>query len=793
MLHAILEYRVDLLLFAALAVGGMVGVHLWLRRGRGAPGVRPAAWVALAALLLGGALVAEHNGDRARRRLRDTLQGFAPTYAEVLQRMGHARLSWDVGADDPAYLAMIQAQKRWLAVNPLVADIYTYRHTPDGKVAFLVDSETDYNRDGRYEGEREGRTPVGEVYEEADETMAAALAGTPAFDGIPFTDRWGTWVSAYVPLFDDAGRIEGALGVDYDAASWSMLILSQRGVVLGAAALLVVILLASTATNTALRAEVDRRTTAERALAASEERSRLIIDSALDAVVTVDGEGRITGWNARAEAIFGWPAAEALGRSLAQLILPERHRADHRRRLAEFAAAGAGFNSRVELHGVRRGGEEFPIELSVTRLQHASRVDTFAGFIRDITERQAAERALRRSEERFRVAAQCASDSIYEWDLNSGHLEWFGDGAQQAATNLSTIDAWEKSIHPDDRGRVQAALRRHVDDNQPFREEYRVVAADGTVRHWVDRGALLRDGDGRARMMVGAMTEVTREKRAQALEAEKAALKRAVSSMEQVLGVVAHELRTPLAGVRAISEFLLDAAERDGDEFNRYLRGMNHEVVRMAETVNNLLEAARINSGRARWNWSAFDVAGACRDAIDRARPLVDAAAVALSCDVTPQVLEMAGDADAVSRLVLNLLSNAVKHTRAGAIAVVARQSDAGDGRWVELVVSDTGDGIPPDILDRLGEAFALNAGIVGAKHVKGTGLGLAICGGIAAAHGGRIHFESAVGRGTRVTVRLRADLPGPAGGNSSTTYATVDEGGAADETGLSGREAAAA
>jgi K+-sensing histidine kinase KdpD len=76
--------------------------------------------------------------------------------------------------------------------------------------------------------------------------------------------------------------------------------------------------------------------------------------------------------------------------------------------------------------------------------------------------------------------------------------------------------------------------------------------------------------------------------------------------------------------------------------------------------------------------------------------------------------------------------------------------------------VSDTGSGIPPEIIDRLGDAFALNAGVVGARHVSGTGLGLAICKGIVEAHGGELSVDSEVARGTTVTVRLWADLDGP-------------------------------
>jgi signal transduction histidine kinase len=154
--------------------------------------------------------------------------------------------------------------------------------------------------------------------------------------------------------------------------------------------------------------------------------------------------------------------------------------------------------------------------------------------------------------------------------------------------------------------------------------------------------------------------------------------------------------------------------------------------------------------------------------------PLVDPAAVQVSSSVPAAELDINGDADAVSRLLLNLLSNAAKHTQRGAITVTASLSEGDGRRWLELDVRDTGEGIAPEILDRLGEAFALNSGIVGAKHVRGTGLGLAICTGIAAAHGGRIEFSSRVGEGTVARVRLRADLNGPAcpGADSSTLAA---------------------
>ena len=390
--------------------------------------------------------------------------------------------------------------------------------------------------------------------------------------------------------------------------------------------------------------------------------------------------------------------------------------------------------------------------------------DAFAELENSHRSLAAANAALAASEERFRAAAESASDVCYEYDHATGLVEWFGDVDAllgfAPASFPRTRAAWEEILHPDDRDRVLAALGRHLAGGERFEAEYRVRGADGAYRHWLARGRVMSAGRGASQRMVGAVSDVTARKRAEAAEGERAALRQAVSAMEGVLGVVGHELRTPLAGLRAMSEFLLTDGVVGSKDCEQMLGGINEEVVRMAETVNDLLEAARLNSGLAKWKWSQFGLKTVCEEAIDPIRPLVDEEQVRLECDV-PDGCEMRGDADAVRRLALNLLSNARKYTKQGSIRVSARLVTEGGERWTEITVADTGAGIPPEIRDRLGEAFALNAGMIGANHVNGTGLGLAICKGIAAAHGGCLSIRSNVGEGTTVVAKLRADLPG--------------------------------
>ena len=131
-----------------------------------------------------------------------------------------------------------------------------------------------------------------------------------------------------------------------------------------------------------------------------DEQIRRILETSLDAVVSMDARGFVTYWNKPAETMFGWTGPEVVGEDLADLILPERFREAHRRGIKRFLATGRGpiLGRRIETTGLRRDGREFPVELSVVALV-TDGVHTFNAFISDATERKHAEHALRRSEE----------------------------------------------------------------------------------------------------------------------------------------------------------------------------------------------------------------------------------------------------------------------------------------------------------------------------------------------------------------------------------------------------------
>jgi PAS domain S-box-containing protein len=418
---------------------------------------------------------------------------------------------------------------------------------------------------------------------------------------------------------------------------------------------------------------------------------------------------------------------------------------------------------------LRRSAAELSRANETLEQRVADRTTELAGIIQElqveIDERAAAEEALRQSESRFRSVANSAHDAIVAADAEGMIFSWnpaaqrmFGHAAEEIIGQPLTTLIPERYREGHDAG---MARRRTMPGELGRTVEVNGLHKDG--REFPVELSLGRWGEGEHTMFSGVLRDITDRKRVEAIERERRSLEEAVTAMEQVLGVVGHELRTPLAGVRAMSEFLmgeLECSVDSGESHCTFLRRINEEVVRMSDMVNNLLEAARLNSGAARWQWSTFRLSDVCADALETIRPLTDADAVTLKQEMPEADVEMQGDEDAVRRLILNLLRNAQKHTPSGHILLRAAEiSDIDGNRAVEIEIEDTGEGIPPEIAEKLGQAFALNAGTVGSASVTGSGLGLAICKGIVAAHGGSMSIRSQRGCGTTVRIVLRADL----------------------------------
>jgi diguanylate cyclase (GGDEF)-like protein/PAS domain S-box-containing protein len=289
--------------------------------------------------------------------------------------------------------------------------------------------------------------------------------------------------------------------------------------------------------HTVVARDVTDRKRVEAALKESEARKSAVIDAALDAIITIDGEGRVLEFNSAAEKMFGYSRNASLGRPMADLIVPASVRGRHRRGFARSMATGetAIIGKTVEMTAMRSDGSEFPIELTVTRLPSEG-APVFTGFIHDVSERKQAETALRESEERFRVAAEISSDLVYEWDPTTGKVHYLHSDAASSRGLPSSRDEWEKLVHPGDSQRVVASVRRTLETDEPFLEEYRIVLPDGSVRMRVGYGKVLRDGRGHPLKWIGVSKDITKQRRIEsALKESEQKLRTLVGNVPVVL------------------------------------------------------------------------------------------------------------------------------------------------------------------------------------------------------------------------------------------------------------------
>ena len=199
----------------------------------------------------------------------------------------------------------------------------------------------------------------------------------------------------------------------------------------------------------ALQREIDQRIVIEHFVSANEARTRKIIESSYDAFVAIDSNGVIIDWNQQAEATFGWMRHEAIGAVLADLVIPQRYRSAHVEGMKRFIASGAStvLNKRMELVGLRRSGEEFPLEMTIRALQYNEKEGyEFCAFLRDITERKNAQaRLIYLEKARAEITLNSISDAVIGTDM-SGNVDYLNLVAE-AMTGWSRTEATGQPIN----------------------------------------------------------------------------------------------------------------------------------------------------------------------------------------------------------------------------------------------------------------------------------------------------------------------------------------------------------
>ncbi len=255
----------------------------------------------------------------------------------------------------------------------------------------------------------------------------------------------------------------------------------------------------------------------------SEEKRRLIMNAALDAIICIDTKDQITFWNPQAEKIFGWKDNEVIGRLLAEIIIPEPFRKMHNLGMEGYLKTGRGpaLNVLLELSAINREGKEFPVELTVLPIKQGNE-EFFCAFIRDITKRTKDNDIIRISNERYNMVSKATNDCIWDWNLVTNEVVRDDKKLEvlygYVAWEPQEVDAnWNKHAHPEDwREIVQKRKAIFADPNQDYWEgEYRFLKKNGEYAFVTDRGYIIRDVNGKAIRMIGASNDISQRKEAE--------------------------------------------------------------------------------------------------------------------------------------------------------------------------------------------------------------------------------------------------------------------------------------
>jgi signal transduction histidine kinase len=230
---------------------------------------------------------------------------------------------------------------------------------------------------------------------------------------------------------------------------------------------------------------------------------------------------------------------------------------------------------------------------------------------------------------------------------------------------------------------------------------------------------------------------------AEQLAREKARAESAVRMRDEVLSVVSHDLKNPLATIQVTADLLERRCDRLAPELSRHARTIQQNVAGASRLIADLLDAASIEAGRLSLRPRAVAVETIARDAIERMAPLAQAAGLALELHARETQAEVTCDTDRVLQVLSNLIGNAVKVTPPGGTVGLSVEPLQGE---IRFTVSDTGCGVDPEDLPHLFDRFRRGR----SAAYKGSGLGLAIARGLVEAHGGAIGVDSAPGQGAR-------------------------------------------
>jgi PAS domain S-box-containing protein len=504
--------------------------------------------------------------------------------------------------------------------------------------------------------------------------------------------------------------------------------------------------------------DVTQRIQSKTLLMQSEERNRLIMNSALNAIINIDTEGKIIFWNKKAENIFGWNSKEVLGKPLTDTIIPKRYKSMHSQGLKNFVETGFRVMSSeyVELPAVNKEGIEFPVEISVIPIRQDNEL-FLCSFIQDISKRKIAENNLKFQEEKYRNMIANMNLGLIEVD-NDEIIKY----ANQRFLEISGYEMDDLIGKSPSELFVFGENVRLIKTKKNLREkgisdiyQIQITNKRGEMRWWAISGAPNFDDKGNLVGSIGIHLDITEQKQLEIdLENEKLKAEEASRAKESFLANMSHEIRTPL---NAIIGFLRELNKQDlSDSQRKYIENSTIASKHLLAIINNILDISKIEAGEMSIENEDFALENTINKIIKVLHPKATQKGITLCSNINPLITDvLKGDSLRIEQILFNLMGNSLKFTQKGKICINCNLiKDYPNSQDISISVADTGIGMEKEYLNSIFNKFS-QEDLQVTRKFGGTGLGMAITKELVQLMKGRIEIESEKNKGTTIHVFL--------------------------------------
>jgi PAS domain S-box-containing protein len=482
-----------------------------------------------------------------------------------------------------------------------------------------------------------------------------------------------------------------------------------------------------------------------------------LVEAAPDGMIVCDQTGTILLVNAEASRMFGYSRDELLGKKV-DVLVPEGIRPRHHLHVSGYTGAPRlrPMGSGLDLHGARKDGTEFPVEISLSPIETERGLMITAG-IRDISERRSLEEDKRKANAYLNSAVDAVQEAFALFDERD-HVVMVNSAARQ----LLGKDLGTAIVGMEFRTVLERALGAGAFDfSNETRESFlaRWLAyhdkPEGTLEVRTGTGRFLRVNERRTAEQgtVVTIADITDDvQRADELSAAREVAESASAAKSEFLSSMSHELRTPLNAILGFAQLLerdrknpLDA--RQLDRLHHVLRGGEH----LLKLIDDILDLAKIEAGGIAISLEPVAVAPVIGEVTSTLEPMATRAQITIEAQLGAEPLPLvAADRTRLSQILMNFGSNAIKYGRAGGWLAVRTERTP---RSLRISIADNGLGIPEDKRHKIFEPFQRAGQEAG--PIEGTGIGLSISKRLAELMHGSVGFTSTEGSGSEFWIEV--------------------------------------